>query len=290
MGCHVRRGGRALTNGGTSRPVVFTMDLEDYRLQRRSTAPLAASVSLLLEAAERAGATGTIFVVGELAERRPDLVRLCADRGHEIALHGYRHVPIDTLGERAFKDDVARGRCAVEEAAGCRVVGYRAPLFSLTQRTPWAPSILAAEGFSYSSSILPARSPIRGAAGAPRVPFRWESGLIEFPCPVGGPRVSLIPYLGGVYMRYIPMALITRWARRASPAELLWLYCHPYDADASGGRLDLSHAGYLTTAILSKRRRGTPERVEAILQKSPGGSTLARCAVDAGRLPTFAFG
>lgn len=264
--------------------VTFTLDLEDYGLRGELPVPIDSAVERILEAASDARAIGTVFVVGELAARRPDLVRRCVEAGHEVALHGYRHVPIDELGQRGFVEDLARGRAAVEAASGCAIEGYRAPLFSLTHRTPWAPEALAAAEFTYSSSVLPAPNPIRGYPGAPRAPFRWASGIVEFPCPVGGPRGAKIPYLGGVYMRYLPMWLIRRWAAQADPAVIPWLYCHPYDADLTGRALRLPHAGRVTTAVLGLRRRQTPLRISAMLATWPGGRPLRDFV---GRADTF---
>ncbi|HEY6004319.1 MAG TPA: polysaccharide deacetylase family protein, partial [Anaeromyxobacter sp.] len=46
-----------------------------------------ADTPAVLEALERAGVRATFFVLGEAAERRPDLVREVARRGHAVALH-----------------------------------------------------------------------------------------------------------------------------------------------------------------------------------------------------------
>ena len=268
-------------------PITFTFDLEGYGLKGVAAPPIEDAVEAILDAAD--GIRGTVFVVGELARERPDLVAMCTMAGHEIALHGDRHVPIDQLGEHGFRDDLRRGRAAVEDAAGESLVGYRAPLFSLTRITPWAPAILADEGFSYSSSVLPARSPIRGLPGAPRAPFRWLDGPVELPCPLGGASRGMLPYLGGVYLRYLPLRLVRRWARGAGADEALWIYCHPYDADRTGARLELPHAGRVTTAILGLRRRGTPERIRAVLDLGAPGAPLRDVAARAGDLPEFAL-
>jgi polysaccharide deacetylase family protein (PEP-CTERM system associated) len=270
-----------------TQPISFTMDLEGYGLRGMAAPPIERAVATILSATD--GRRGTIFVVGELARERPELVRMCVEGGHEIALHGHRHVPIDELGERGFRDDLRRGRAAVEDVAGHSVIGYRAPLFSLTRMTPWAPAALAEEGFVYSSSVLPARSPIRGLPGAPHGPFRWRNGIVELPCPVGGTSHWLLPYLGGVYLRYLPIRLVRRWARLAHPREALWLYCHPYDADRTGRRLDLPHAGAATTTILGLRRRRTPERIRAVLELGPSGGPLGDIAARLTALPEFSL-
>jgi peptidoglycan/xylan/chitin deacetylase (PgdA/CDA1 family) len=250
--------------------ITFTLDLEPYGLRGIAKPPIDDALDALLDAAARCDAVGTVFVVGTLAEDRPDLVRRCAEAGHEIALHGYRHTPIDELGEAGFRDDLRRGRAVLEDLIGRRVSGYRAPLFSLSSLTPWAPGILGEDDFDYSSSVLPAFSPIRGLPGAPRRPFRWADGPIELPCPVGGIGSWAVPYLGGVYLRYVSLRLSARLVTRTAPDEVLWLYCHPYDADGTLHRLDLPQAGRGMTAILSARRGNTAERVRRVLRMGGG--------------------
>lgn len=270
--------------------ITFTLDLEDYWLRGDGPVPLDRALDSILAAAAAAGATGTVFVVGELAERRPDLVRRCRMAGHEVALHGYRHVAIDELGPAGFRQDVERGAAVLSEITGDPVVGYRAPLFSVTPRTAWAPAILAELGFVYSSSVLPARNPIHGWAGAPRHAFVWTSGLVEFPCPVAGRGPLSVPYLGGVYLRYFPASLVRGLASRAYGGRPLWLYCHPYDADDTGRALFLPHAGRLSRWILSRRRRGTAARIADVLAAAGAGPTLGALASASAHLPVFSVG
>ena len=263
--------------------ITFTLDLEDYWLRGEGHVPLDRSVDRILDAAALAGSTGTVFVVGELAERRPDLVQRCRGAGHEIALHGYRHVPIDHLGPDAFRSDVRQGKTILEDLIGATVHGYRAPMFSLTARTPWAPRMLSEEGFEYSSSVLPGLSPIRGFPGLPSSPFRWEGGPLELPCPVAGLGRWALPYLGGVYLRYIPLGAVQRLVKRAHPSEVLWLYCHPYDVDDTRFALELPQAGAVSNRILSARRGGSEHRIRAVLQLGSAPTLLER----AGSITSF---
>lgn len=271
-------------------PVSFTLDLEDYWLRGGAPGPIDASVDRLLACAAAADSRGTVFVVGDLAARRPDLVRRCAEAGHEMAIHGYVHTPIDDLGADGFRADIRRARATVEDITGQPVAGYRAPLFSITAQTPWAPDILRDEGFAYSSSVLPAASPIRGFPGAPRTPFRWTCGLVELPCPIGGLGPGRVPYLGGVYLRYLPMRVVRRLAARAPSDAVQWLYCHPYDVDTTGVQLSLPHAGRVTTRVLSHRRRGAAARITSILGMASGGAPLAEHVARLSALPEFGHG
>jgi polysaccharide deacetylase family protein (PEP-CTERM system associated) len=174
---------------------------------------------------------GTFFVVGELALAHPDLVRAVAAAGHEIALHGWRHVPLTDLDAPAFHDDTRRGKALLEDLSGTEVVGFRAPSFSLVAASSWAADVLAELGFAYSSSVLPARNPLFGWPGMPRRPFRFASGLLELPVPVTTIGGVTNAYLGGSYLRVLPPPVVHLGLRRARSDEVLWTYCHPYDFD-----------------------------------------------------------
>ena len=61
-----------------------------------------------LETLDRLGIPATFFLIGALAEARPDLVREYLRRGHQIAGHGYDHMRFSTLGRRALLDQCSR--------------------------------------------------------------------------------------------------------------------------------------------------------------------------------------
>ncbi len=197
----------------TSRRVTFTLDVEDY--VAGGTAPRAPGVTRgCIAFLARRGVRGTFFVVGELAENEPELVR--DDRG------GGARGRVARLPARAAhrshpgpvpRGDSKRGKALLEDLVGAEVAGFRAPTFSLVPSTEWATDILPELGFRYSSSVLPARSPLFGWPGRPRVPTRWPSGLLELPCPVTqvGPGTHPYlanPYLGGVYFRVLPWSAV----------------------------------------------------------------------------------
>jgi len=101
----------------------------------------------LLAIFDRAGVRGTFFVLGWVAARFPSLVRRIADRGHEIASHGFHHQLLYMLTPAQFRDDIRAARHAIEDAAGQAVMGYRAPSYSVIQSSLWAIDILIEEGY-----------------------------------------------------------------------------------------------------------------------------------------------
>lgn len=242
-----------------------TFDLEDNRRDSSQEPRFVAMTHRFLDFLEERQLRATFFVVGELARSHPDLVREVAGRGHEVAHHGLRHVTLGNVGPELLRGELREGRELLEDIAQTPVRGFRAPLFSLTPATEWALEDIAACGFSYTSSVLPAANPIHGWPGAPRTPFRWANGLVELPCPVAGSGRALVPFLGGAYLRYLPAALSARLLGRLEPGAVAWSYVHPYDLDPEEPFFVLPWAGWLTSRILHMRRRATLPRLERLL-------------------------
>jgi polysaccharide deacetylase family protein (PEP-CTERM system associated) len=117
------------------------------------------------------GIKATFFCLGWVAERYPNLIKRIQQEGHEIACHGYAHKLIYDQSPKEFRNDVRRAKDILEGIIGCKVIGYRAPTYSITANSLWAMKILAEEGFKYDSSIFPVSHDFYGMPGAPRSPF-----------------------------------------------------------------------------------------------------------------------
>src|SRR3954452_2198253 len=74
----------------------------------------------VLDALDRFGLKATFFVVGEQLQRHHAIAREPAERGHELALHGFGHPDHDDLSPPDSRDEVARGLGAFEAATGTR--------------------------------------------------------------------------------------------------------------------------------------------------------------------------
>jgi polysaccharide deacetylase family protein (PEP-CTERM system associated) len=242
----------------------FTVDVEDPPREAACR-----QTRHLMDLLEAAGSRGTFFVLDAVARADAGLVREIARRGHEVASHGHAHRPLAEERPGSFRRGMADARDRLGDLTGAAPAGYRAPYFSLTPGADWAPAVLAELGFAYSSSVLPARNPLAGWPGAPRAPFRWPAGLLELPVPVGRVGPLTLPFLGGMYLRWLPpwrlRALATDWARHG-PAGALWSYCHPYDLDV-GERLRFRRdAGAMGSLMLWLNRRTTLPRLEGLLR------------------------
>ena len=197
----------------------------------------------LLDLFEAVGVRATCFVLGWVAERHPALVREIAARGFEVACHGWGHRLVHALTPQQFADDLARAVAAIEDAAGVRPRGFRAPGFSITARTPWAFDVLVEQGFTYDASVFPGRHGHGGFPAAHAAPFvvRTPGGaeIAEFPVATVRLVGRWATFGGGGYLRLLPAPVVAGAMRhlnaRGVPATL---YLHPRDADPDQPRIE----------------------------------------------------
>ena len=200
-----------------------------------------ANTDAVLALFDEAGVKATFFTLGWVAERHPALIRRIADAGHEIASHGYDHKRVFTLTEAEFRADLARARGLIEDAAGQRITGYRAPSFSIDPRTPWAHRVLAEEGYAYSSSVAPIEHDHYGWRSAPRFAWRPVEGadLIELPVTTADLAGRRLAAGGGGFFRLLPYGF-SNWAIRrvnARDGRPAIFYFHPWEIDPDQPRI-----------------------------------------------------
>jgi hypothetical protein len=173
----------------------------------------------------------TFFTTGQIARQQTDLVREIAGLGHEIACHSDQHENVYTLSRAGFLKNLARSKAALEEASGQRIIGYRAPNFSIDQRSGWAYPALIEAGFVYDSSMV---------NGNPRTDSRAYDvmefgGLQLFELPVYWHRITRkhgIRVIGGTYFRLLPICLIVALMKQAiARGYIPLIYLHAADAD-----------------------------------------------------------
>lgn len=191
----------------------------------------------------------TFFVLGWVAERFPDIVLDIAKRGHEVACHGYGHELVYTLGPEAFRADVQKSKAILEHLTGVPLLGYRAPSYSITEKSLWALDILIEEGFVYDSSIFPIIHDNYGIPGGERFSHtltRPAGSILEFPLTtlnlnLPGRKIAL-PIAGGGYLRLLPAGVIQWGMHRINQIEQqpTVLYFHPWEIDPDQPRIKAS--------------------------------------------------
>ncbi len=113
-------------------PLARTLGI-DRRIDRDAVAvtfddgPHERGTPAMLEILAERGARATFFLVGEQVERRPAVAREIAAAGHEIALHGHRHVLLLRRTVSQLGADLDRAVAVIEDATGLSPTVYRPP-------------------------------------------------------------------------------------------------------------------------------------------------------------------
>jgi polysaccharide deacetylase family protein (PEP-CTERM system associated) len=252
---------------------LFSVDLEDVRFAMpdglRYEGHVPAMARRYLDWLKAKGFFSTFFVVGDVAEAYPELIREIAAAGHEIACHSSRHIPVERLTREEFKTDIEANLEALRRAGVASVAGFRAPMFTLTAATSWAYGVLRDLGFRYSSSVLPAKNPFACWPEFGRLPKRVD-GLWELPMTVARFGPLTVPFAGGVYLRTIPRFLIMRAvANNRRAGRPLLGYAHPYDIDTRQERFmhpDIDDSRFYNF-LMYHNKRNVFRRLDAIIAK-----------------------
>jgi polysaccharide deacetylase family protein (PEP-CTERM system associated) len=236
-------------------PSILTVDVEEWYHVNYLTADrsrIDTSVSRvydntmnILEALAGTGSRATFFILGCVAREFPSLITAIDRAGHEAACHGDMHELIYTQTPPKFKQSLKKAVEAISSQTGKKVIGFRAPSCSITEKNPWALDVLCEEGFLYDSSIFPIKNYMYGVRNFPVHPCRITTAsggqLLEIPPPALEFGRIRVPFGGGIYLRLLPLPFLKSLisiahARRHS----FMLYFHPSDTDTTHMKIELS--------------------------------------------------
>ncbi len=256
---------------GLDLPNAFTVDVEEWFHicgvgggLREEMWPLLPSrvvetTTRMLDILDRQNVLATFFVLGWVAERYPHLIAQIRSAGHEIASHGFSHRRVYELSPDAFTEDLDRSVAALTETGVHTVLGYRAPEWSINDRSLWALERLARRGFQFDSSMTPLRR-----IGNPlyqQSPHRKETDageLLEFPPLVARRFGQNYPLGGGWGLRmHSPRTVLQEIERRNAVGTPVALFVHPWELDPDPPRvrlpLGLRFAHYFRLEGFAKR-------------------------------------
>jgi len=234
----------------------------------------------LLELLDRHRVRTTMFFLGWVAERCPQLVAAAAAHGHEVECHSYWHRRVCQLTPEEFREDTRRAKDVIESRSGQRVVGYRAPSFSIMSGMEWATEILAEEGFLYSSSSHPIRHDSYNDPDASRVPYQTSSGLWELPITTWRVFGRNLPVGGGAYLRILPFPYVLGGLHRvAASGDAMMIYLHPWEIDPDQPKMMVGLRSRLRQYVGLKRME---RRLEYLIESYPFGTITAAYGIEKG--------
>ena len=174
----------------------------------------------------------TFFIVGWIAKKYPEIVRKIDNLGFEIGSHSNMHQLIYELNPSQFHDDTKKSISILEEIIGKKILSYRAPGFSITEKNKWAFDILTELGITHDCSIFPSNRAHGGfpsfGEAVPSIISHNGIRIKEFPINTisifGKPWI----YSGGGYFRLSPYYFIKNWTKKSN---YVMTYFHPRDFD-----------------------------------------------------------
>lgn len=216
----------------------LNIKIEDWDKQELR---VVANTQRVLDGLAKHNTHATFFVLGWIVARVPDLVREIEAAGHEIATHGYSHTLLTTTTPDEFERDLVNALRVTRACVKQKIVGYRAPSFTITRKTLWALDILAKHGIEYDSSIFPISGhPDYGIGDAP-LTIHQRGALTEVPMSVAEIAGKRVPCSGGGYFRVFPYAATTFLMRQVNRAgRPVIFYLHPWEFDPDQPRQNLS--------------------------------------------------
>jgi polysaccharide deacetylase family protein (PEP-CTERM system associated) len=190
---------------------------------------------------DRSGVTATFFVVGWVADRHPRLIEDILAAGHDIGSHGYAHQRAYDLGAERFRADLRTSVTSLHAAGAASVRYFRAPEWSINQRSAWALQTLVEEGFTHDASMAPLK--LVGDVAGPRYPHvrRTPAGSIHELPPLVADRFGQVMPMGwGWGLRMSSPRRVLRAIEAANrdgmPAVLT---VHPWELDPDPPRVPL---------------------------------------------------
>jgi len=218
----------------------FTVDLEDwyqgiempYETWGNYEQRVEVGMNRLLQLLSDSDTKATFFTLGWIAETYPDMIKLLAAEGHELASHGYSHEKVYDLKPKKFREEIRRTKSVIEDLSGTEVSAFRAPFFSVTVDSLWALPILREEGHTVDCSIASVKTWRYGIRSSiDDIYLLSDIDMIEFPVSTFN-LLHKSAALGGAYFRLFPFYLSWRaYKKRIAKDRHSMFYIHPWEYD-----------------------------------------------------------
>ncbi len=211
----------------------------DEWIYKKST--LEENTNKILHILDRHNVRSTFFILSWVAERNPRLIKQIYSAGHEVASHGYAHERANIQKEKDVIYDLQKSKYILENIIIDKVIGYRAPNFSINDRIL---DYMKDLGFIYDSSYNPFRlNPRYGKLEnlGNKVAFgcyRTVNGIFEIPLSCYDFNGVQFPIAGGAYFRIIPFWIFRKIVKKKIKQEPVYnFYLHPWEFEPEQERV-----------------------------------------------------
>ena len=189
----------------------------------------------LLNIFQKHNVKATYFLLGKTIEDHPKLIDEIIKEGHEIGCHTYSHPFLYNITPEKFREELQKCKRLISHF-GITYTGFRAPYFSIDERSLWALDIIKQEGFVFDSSIFSGDAKRTGIPGYNTKIHTLENGLTELP-------MSTIKILGndfgvgGGYFRLLPYKIFKQKLEKILAHRDTVFYVHPWELDVEQPKL-----------------------------------------------------
>lgn len=195
---------------------ILTFDIEEWFLEKKYHGDRVERyrefddyLNRILELLEAQNIKATFFCLGRLATDFPQVVKVIAEKGHEIGCHSNVHFWLNKMTKQEAFEDTRSAVDALEQCIGQKVKSYRAPAFSIGNDNKWAFEVLAECGIERDASVFPATRDFGGFQQFKKnVPslVSYQGAIIkEFPIPTAKILGKEMAFSGGGYFRFFPL-------------------------------------------------------------------------------------
>ena len=211
--------------------------IQNFLSDEKKTFKVVHGLDKILEFLQKHETYATFFMVGEILKAFPEILDKILDDGHEIGFHTMYHSRLDSSG---FKDKFSKELEEFSILTNNKSKGFRAPTFSLNEKSSWAIELLQKHNYLYDSSIVPAKSSMYGNPNAPKKPYNIssmsldehnpQSTITEFPLMVTKFFGKTIPAGGGFYLRTLPLSITKKAINEYEKQEIPGVfYVHSWE-------------------------------------------------------------
>jgi len=219
----------------------------DINKYKSTNTNLENSVNRLLDICDKNNVKSTCFILGNLAKEKPNIVKNIYNQGHEVASHSFAHRLVYTMKPNEFQEDLRISCDILEQITGEKVLGFRAPSWSIKEeQLDWFYDILAEQGLIYSSSVYPAYTYLYGIENFPQYPHRpivngKEKQILEIPQSVTRVLGKDLGFAGGFYLRFFPKWFIKKTIENKNrDGKSIFLYLHPREIEKKQEKIELN--------------------------------------------------